>query len=73
MLGRFRNAVTTLRDLRPGQDIRRRRAIHTLEGIGSPAAWEILEGLGKVSPATGESFEAKRSLERLKQRSVKLP
>jgi hypothetical protein len=70
---RLESLLSTLRDLRPGEDLRRRRAIHTLEDIGSPAAWEILEGLGKVSPDTGESLDAKASLERINARVSKAP
>lgn len=52
--------------------LRRVRAIHVLEQIGSDAAREILMRLGKGAPAAYETLDAQLALERLaKQRAGK--
>jgi hypothetical protein len=58
----------------PGPEtVRTIRAIMVLERIGSPEAQGVLEALSRGAPGARETDEAKASMERLAQRTSKVP
>jgi WD40 repeat protein len=51
-----------------GERLRQRRALRVLERLGSPAAREVLEALGRGASGAALTREAKAALERLKRK-----
>src|SRR5262249_35142474 len=60
-------ALGTITSSAPAEILRRLRAIHVLESVGSREARQILENLAKGAAAARETREAKASLRRLSQ------
>jgi WD40 repeat protein len=70
---RLEQILKTLPDILRPESVRTVRAIMILERIGSPDAQAVLTTLAGGATGARETEVAKSSLERLKQRSVKLP
>ncbi len=67
-LGRLLDAARGV----PGPvEVRRIRAIHVLELIGSPEARTVLQLLAKGAPAARQTWEAQAALDRLAKRAAR--